>query len=206
MNFLSIFPRFDYRNSVRNLSVWSRVFTIPLCACGFVHPQALPLIVSSHLLNIPLIVSWLNIIICNRACTEIWILQSFRNSTSRSFYLFLSIFFQCLLGVVSNLRLFAVDISSVWLSKWYSFRIIASVHRPALRLRIRPMFARFCDGHSFITCRCLFGFLSTYDRVCSLARSARADSSTHKRYHLCNVPLIVSWLNIVIYNRACSVI
>ena len=110
---LSIFPRFNNRNSVCNLSVLSRVFTSGICACGFVHPQAVPLIVSYHLLKVPLIVSWRNVIICNRACTVIWILQSFRNSISRSFYLFLSIFFQCLLGVVSNLRLFAVDISSV---------------------------------------------------------------------------------------------
>ena len=54
-----------------SVNVWSRVFTSPLCACGFVHPQAVPLIVSSHLLKVPLIVSWLNIVIYNWACTVI---------------------------------------------------------------------------------------------------------------------------------------
>ena len=70
--FLSMFARFNYRNSVRNQSVLSRVFTSPLCESDFVHPQVVLLIVSSHLLKVPLIVSWLNIVICNRTCEVIY--------------------------------------------------------------------------------------------------------------------------------------
>ena len=65
----------DCRYFVPIMSVLSRVFTgsstSPLCASGFGHPQVVLLIVSSHLLNVPFIVSWLNIVICYRTCTEI---------------------------------------------------------------------------------------------------------------------------------------
>ena len=61
--------------SVRVVSVSFHEFTgsstSPLCASVFVHPQVVPLIVSSHLLNVRFIVSWLNIIICNRKCKVI---------------------------------------------------------------------------------------------------------------------------------------
>ena len=43
--------------------------TSPICACGFVHPRVVPLIVSSHLWNVPFIVLRIKIIICNQPCT-----------------------------------------------------------------------------------------------------------------------------------------
>ena len=74
--FLSMFAWVVCRYSVLLLSILSRVFTYtsrsPLCASGFVHRQVVPVIVSSHLLNVPLIVSWLNMVICNRTCTVIY--------------------------------------------------------------------------------------------------------------------------------------
>ena len=75
LGFLSMFCPMFCPCSIRILVVLSRVFTgtstRPLCAFGFFHPQVVPLLVSSHLLNVPFIVSWLNIISCNRACTVI---------------------------------------------------------------------------------------------------------------------------------------
>ena len=63
------------RYHIRILPVCSQVFTgssiSPLCASGFVHPQVVPLIISPHLLNVPFLVSWLNIIIYNRTFTVI---------------------------------------------------------------------------------------------------------------------------------------
>ena len=66
---LSIFGPY----SDRILCVWSHVIeetsTSPLCPSRFVHPQVVPLIVSSHLLNVALIISWLNLTICSRTHT-----------------------------------------------------------------------------------------------------------------------------------------
>ena len=162
---LSIFLRY----SVRILPVCSQLFTgssiSPLCASGLVHPQVVPLIISPHLLNVPFIVSWLNMIIYNRTFTVIdntnaisklhleKLLSIFCRFSADSS----SIFFPCLLGLLSIF--------------WsYYIRIIARVYRklqkPALRLRTRPP----TSGPTY-----------------------------------CIVPFIVSWLNIIIYNRACTV-
>ena len=101
------------RYPVRILPVCSQLFTrssiSPLCASGFVHPQVVPLIVSSHFLNVPFIVSWLNIIIYNRTFTVIDntntisklhlenLLSIFCRFSADSS----SIFFPCLLGLLS---------------------------------------------------------------------------------------------------------
>ena len=125
--------------------------TNPLCACGFVHPRVVPLIVSSHLWNVPFIVLRIKIIICNQPCT---VLSNTIITSKLDLEKLLSIFCR-----------FSVDFLS--------------------------MFARCHVESSSIFCRCMLWFsvnvLSIhcpYYRVCSQeparARSAPADSSTHK--------------------------
>ena len=103
--------------SFGTLSVLSRVFTgtntRPLCASGFVHRQEIPLILSSHLLNVPLIVSWLNVIVCNRICTVIYKAMLISKVDSEKC---LFVFCRCLLGFLSIFRLFSVDACLVFFS------------------------------------------------------------------------------------------
>ena len=137
LSFLSIFCPYSFGT----LSVLSRVFTgtstSPLCASGFVHRQEIPLLVSSHLLNAPLIVSWLNVIVCNRACTVIYKSMLISKVDSEKC---LFVFCRCLLGFLSIFRLYSVDVCLDFSS--YSVRTMARVHRnqhkATLRLRIRP--------------------------------------------------------------------
>ena len=80
--------------------------------------QAVPLIISSHLLNIPLIVSWMNVIICNRTCAVIHnttiISKLDLNKCLSIFCRFsvnvLSVFCGCFVYSASMLALFTVDI------------------------------------------------------------------------------------------------
>ena len=132
---------------VRILSIFSRVFTgntSSLCASGLVHPQVVPLTVSSHLLNVPFIVK-LNIIICNRSCTVIHSTILFHNSTSRNLCLFF-------VDVLSMFVRFCVD--SLFIRCWFFVLFFLSIfrphfvriiarnqskkHKPALRLRTHP--------------------------------------------------------------------
>ena len=118
--------------------------TSRLCDSGAVHPKMVPLIVSSHLLNFALIVSWLNLTICDRTCT---VMYRTRIISKIDFKNFLSVFCQSCVDVSSVLCRFFVYLVSMlawFLSIFcpYSVRVIARVHRdqhkPALRLRIRP--------------------------------------------------------------------
>ena len=97
---------------------------------------------------------------------------------------FLSIFCRCFLGFVSILHLFSVDVCLGSLSIFFSSsvcimaRVHSNDHKPALRVRIRPP----TSGPSY----CIVPFIVSS--------------------HLVNVPCIVSWLNMVICNRTCTVI
>ena len=114
--------------SVRILSVLSRVFTGTStslhCASGFVHPKVIPLIVSSHLLDVPFIVSWMNVISCDRTCRGSYdtIINSIRDVEN-----FLSVFYRfycrCFVGFLSIVRLLSVDVCLVFCR--YSARILS---------------------------------------------------------------------------------
>ena len=143
---LSVFCPYSVRIIAR---VFTGTSTRPLCAFGFFHPQVIPLLVSSHLLNVPFIVSWLNIIGCNSPCTVIYntaiiseldlekclsVLCRFSVDVSTGFCRF------CVI-LLSMYAWCSVDILPVFI--WYSVCIIARVHRNQhkadLCLRIRPL-------------------------------------------------------------------
>ena len=73
LDFLSIFCPYSVRIQSVLWPMFTRTSTSPLCASRFVHSQAVPLVVSSHLLNIPLNVPRLTIILCNRSYKIIYI-------------------------------------------------------------------------------------------------------------------------------------
>ena len=145
LGFLSIFCPYYVR-------IVSHVFTgsctSPLCAPGFVHPQVVPLIVSSHLSNIPLIVSWLNVIICNQACTVYHNtliiskldLEKHLSVCCRFSVDVCSVLCRYFVYLLSMVAWFSVNILSEFCLHFV--RIIARVHRnqqkPALRPRTRP--------------------------------------------------------------------
>ena len=110
--------------SVRVVSVLLRVFTgsstSPLCASGFIHPQVVPLIVSSHLLNVPLIVSWKNRIICNSKCTMI---DNTIIISQLDLEKLLSVFCRFSVVFLSIIRHFSVDVCMFFW--WYSVFVLA---------------------------------------------------------------------------------
>ena len=169
--------------SVSILCVWLHIIattsTSPLCPFRFVHPQVVPLIVSSHLLNVPPIISWLNITICSRTYT---VIHDSIIISKLDFKKCLSVSWRPCVDVSSVLCRYFVYLLPMcaWLSDHigsvfgpYSVRIIVrnhwDEHKPALRLR---------------------------SRVVPLIASS----------HFLNVPPpIVSWLNIMICDRTCTV-
>ena len=144
---LSIFGPY----SVHIRTVWSHVVagtsTSPLCPSRFVHPQVVPLIVSSHLLNVALIISWLNLTICSRTYTgthdSIIISKlDFKKCLSVSWRACVDVspvLYRILVYLLSMFAWLSVHIGSVFGP--YSVRIIVRNHRdqhkPALRFRSR---------------------------------------------------------------------
>ena len=111
------------------------------CASGVVHPQVVPLIVLSHLLNVPLIISWMNLMICDRTCTVSYNTIFISKVDLKTFCLFSieflqmlpsfrvdfsSIFCRCFLGFMSIFGPYSVRIRSSFCSYY-----CASSHEPA---------------------------------------------------------------------------
>ena len=118
-------------------------------------PQAVPLLVSSHLLNVPFIVSWLNVTVCNWMYTIIYksMLMS-KLDLEKCLSVFCRFSVDVSLGRLSSFRLFSVDVCLIFCR--YSARIL-SVFNPYYDL---------CSQEP------------------AQARSAPQDSSIHKQSHL----------------------
>ena len=182
---LSIFGPY----SDRILCVWSHVIeetsTSPLCPSRFIHPQVVPLIVSSHLLNVALIISWMNLTICSRTHTvthdSIIISKlDFKKCLSVSWRACVDVS----LGFVSIFGLFAVDVCLVVCPYWVH---IGSV--------LGPYWVRIL---------CVITGTSTSPPCASGVVHPQIVPRIVSS-HLLNVPLIISWLNIMICDQTCTV-
>ena len=111
VDFLLTFVGFCFifcQYSVHILPVLLRVFTgtstSPLNVSGTVHAKVVPLIVSSHLLNVSHIVSWSSITIWNPTCTVIYHAMTFSKRDLENF----------LADILFLVRLLSVDICLVF--------------------------------------------------------------------------------------------
>ena len=145
LGFLSIFWPYCDLILIALSCVCIGTSTSPLCAPGFVHPQVVPLIVPSHLSNVPLIVAWLNKIVCNQVCTVFHNtliisklnLEKHLSVCCRFSVDVYSVFCRFFVYLLSMFAWFSVDILSV-LCPYCLACVHRIMHKSALRPRIRP--------------------------------------------------------------------
>ena len=122
LGYMSILGPYSVRILLLLLRIITGTSTSRICASGVVHPIMVPLIVSSHFLNVALIVSWLNLMICDRTCTVIYRtriisnldFENFLPVSCRSCVDVSSVLCRFFVYLVSMLAWFSVNIRSVF--------------------------------------------------------------------------------------------